>query len=53
MGKKNSGVTFLMGFALVIGTIIWLLVEHPLIFLLVVVPIASVVITSVIKWLKK
>ena len=49
--KKSDGNLII--WALVIGIPIYLIMEHPIIFWLVFVPIAVLVIISLIKWLKK
>lgn len=43
----------LIMFALIGGTIIYLLMEHPVIFWLVFIPIAVIVIIKFITWLKR
>ena len=51
--KKKSDDSGLIIWALVIGVPIFLLMEHPIIFWLIVVPLVTYGIIKFIKWLKK
>lgn len=42
-----------MWFALLLGAIAYLIMVHPVIFFLLVVPLAIIFLFSFIKWLKK
>jgi hypothetical protein len=42
-----------MGFALLLGAIVFLMMVHPAIFWLLIVPISIILIVGFIGWLKK
>ena len=51
-GRKKDD-SWLIGFVLIVGVPVYLLMVHPLIFFLVFVPLVTLAIIGFVRWLKK